>query len=347
MLPGADLDRAASAGAFGSFLHQGQICMAAGRHLVHESLYDAYVEALAAKADPLRVGDPFRGTVALGPIIDERQLEPIDGDRAGHGPPGPRWPPAVRHDGPFYRPTVLTGLGRDMPAWQEEIFGPVAPVMAFSTLEEAVELANDSEYGLSVGILGDVGDGDAVADRWSPARCTSTSRPSPTRPTRPFGGMKSLRQRLAHRRRRGQPGVLHGDPVAHPAARRSRSTRSEGAQVSERPMPWAATWSAATRRGRSRLRLGTTMPSAATTSCAALDRHRHRAGAQAHLLHGGGVAVAPHPRELAAQLARLGDGVRRDPGQAASTAACTSAGAWASSTLPTPVACSGSREPTG
>ena len=78
VLPGADLAKAASAAAFGSFLHQGQICMTTGRHLVHESLHDAYVEALAGKARNLPVGDPATGTVALGPVIDEKQLKRID-----------------------------------------------------------------------------------------------------------------------------------------------------------------------------------------------------------------------------------------------------------------------------
>jgi aldehyde dehydrogenase (NAD+) len=74
VLPGADLAKAASAAAFGSFMHQGQICMAAGRHIVHEDIYDDYVAALAEKAGHLPVGDPKSGTVALGPVIDERQL---------------------------------------------------------------------------------------------------------------------------------------------------------------------------------------------------------------------------------------------------------------------------------
>ena len=77
VLPGADVAKAASAAAFGSFMHQGQICMTTGRHLVHESLHDEYVAALAEKANHLPVGDPASGQVALGPIIDEGQLKRI------------------------------------------------------------------------------------------------------------------------------------------------------------------------------------------------------------------------------------------------------------------------------
>ena len=99
----------------------------------------------------------------------------------------------------------------------------------------------------------------------------------------------------------------------------------------------AATCIAATSLARSLRRLGTTMPSAATTSCPRADRDRHRARAEAHLLDGGGVVVAEHPRELAAQRARLGDRVRRDPGAGGrAPRPAPPAGAWARSTLPDP-----------
>src|SRR5690606_37893164 len=78
VLPGADVAKAASAGAFGSFLHQGQICMATGRHLVHESVYDAYIQALSEKAANLPVGDPWSSQAPIGPIIDERQRDNIE-----------------------------------------------------------------------------------------------------------------------------------------------------------------------------------------------------------------------------------------------------------------------------
>ena len=93
VLPGADLARAASAAAFGSFMHQGRICMTAGRHIVHEDIYEDYVSALAEKARHLPVGDPTSGTVALGPIIDGKQLHRVDSivqDAVQGGPAGRR-----------------------------------------------------------------------------------------------------------------------------------------------------------------------------------------------------------------------------------------------------------------
>jgi benzaldehyde dehydrogenase (NAD) len=152
VLDGADVELAASAGAWGSFLHQGQICMATGRHLVHESIADDYVEALSAAAAELRVGDPFRDEVELGPIIDRKQLEHIDGLVQETIEGGGRATTGAEYDELFYRPTVLCELDPDAPAYAKEIFGPVAPVVTFSDDAEAVRLANDSEFGLTAAV---------------------------------------------------------------------------------------------------------------------------------------------------------------------------------------------------
>lgn len=150
VLDDADLDLAASAGAWGSFLHQGQICMTTGRHLVHASLADEYVERLAAKADHLPVGDPATQQVALGPLISAGQRDKVHALVTGSVEAGARLAAGGTYEDLFYRPTVLAGAG---PAYDNEVFGPVAPVMPFHTIEEAVALAGDSEYGLSLGIL--------------------------------------------------------------------------------------------------------------------------------------------------------------------------------------------------
>lgn len=164
VLPGADLALAASAGAFGSFMHQGQICMTTGRHLVHESVHDAYVAALAEKASHLPVGNPAVDQVALGPVIDMGQRDRIHGLVQRTVDAGARLAAGGVYEGLFYRPTVLAGVTTEMPAYAEEVFGPVAPVVPFSTIDEAIELAGASEYGLSLGILGEVGMAMQVAD---------------------------------------------------------------------------------------------------------------------------------------------------------------------------------------
>jgi len=166
ILDDADLDRAVSAGAWGSFLHQGQICMTAGRHLVHERVADSYVDALAAHADGLPVGDPSAGEVALGPLIDEGQRAKVHALVTATVDAGARLAAGGTHDGLFYRPTVLDRVGVDMPAYADEVFGPVAPVVRFSSDDEAVKLAAGSAYGLSLSILtGDAMRGLALAER--------------------------------------------------------------------------------------------------------------------------------------------------------------------------------------
>ncbi|TPQ18074.1 benzaldehyde dehydrogenase [Streptomyces sporangiiformans] len=153
VLEDADIDAVISTAAWGSFFHQGQICMTTGRHLVHASLYDQYVERLAAKADSLAVGDPHREQVHLGPIIDRAQLGKIHGLVESSTALGAKLAAGGTHEELFYRPTVLADVDDRIPAYSEEVFGPVAPVRSFSTLDEAAALAATGPYGLSLGIV--------------------------------------------------------------------------------------------------------------------------------------------------------------------------------------------------
>jgi benzaldehyde dehydrogenase (NAD) len=166
VLDDADVAQAATLAAFGSFFHQGQICMTAGRHIVHERLYDDFVEALSAKAARLPVGDPATEEVALGPIIDERQRDKIHGLVTASRDAGAKVAAGGEYDRLFYRPTVLAEVPPESPAWTEEIFGPVAPAVRVSSVDEAVQLAAASDYGLSLSIVTrDVMRGLAIADR--------------------------------------------------------------------------------------------------------------------------------------------------------------------------------------
>ena len=152
VLPGVDITAAASAGAWGSFLHQGQICMTTGRHLVHADIYDEYVATLAAKAAGIPVGDPTSG-VPLGPVIDAGQRDKVHALVTGSIAAGARLETGGTYEGLFYQPTVLSAVTPEHPVFAEEIFWPVAPVTRFDTMDEAIELVRRSDYGLSVGVL--------------------------------------------------------------------------------------------------------------------------------------------------------------------------------------------------
>ncbi|MCU1551319.1 MAG: benzaldehyde dehydrogenase [Glaciihabitans sp.] len=191
ILPGADVAAAASAGAFGSFMHQGQICMATGRHLVHESLHDEYVSALADKATHLPIGDPTQPGIALGPIIDANQVNRIDSIVRDTIAQGARLAAGGTFDALFYRPTVLAELRADMSAWNDEIFGPVAPVLPFATVDDAIDIARATDYGLSLGILGDVGTAMKIADAIPSGKVHINEQTVSDEANAPFGGVGS------------------------------------------------------------------------------------------------------------------------------------------------------------
>jgi benzaldehyde dehydrogenase (NAD) len=191
VLDDADVAAAASAGAYASFQFQGQVCFATGRHIVHRSVADEYVELLAEKARRLRTGDPYREEVDLGPIVNERQLARVDDIvRRSIDGGGARMVEGGKYEGLFYRPTVLADVKPDAPAWTEEIFGPVAPVMSFASDDEAVELANSSEYGLAAGVYSrSISRGLSVANRIRAGMLHVNDQTINDEATIPFGGM--------------------------------------------------------------------------------------------------------------------------------------------------------------
>lgn len=149
----ADVDKAVNLATWGAFLHQGQICMTVGRHIVHESIFDEYVDKLAAKADSMHVGDPAAGQVHLGPLIDEVQRDRVHTLVQDAVAQGAEVRAGGSYEGLFYRPTVLANTPRDAAAYCDEVFGPVASVVSFATDDEAVGLASETDFGLSLGIV--------------------------------------------------------------------------------------------------------------------------------------------------------------------------------------------------
>lgn len=153
VLEDADLDIAASNAAWGSYLHQGQICMATGKILAHASIAEKLVEKLAGKARNMPAGDPATGQVALGPVINQRQRDRIHAIVQESVAQGATLVTGGNYRDLFYEATVLHRVRREMRAFSEEIFGPVAVVVPFSSEDEAVALANQTDFGLSAGII--------------------------------------------------------------------------------------------------------------------------------------------------------------------------------------------------
>jgi benzaldehyde dehydrogenase (NAD) len=191
VLDDADVEKAATLGSWGSFLHQGQICMATSRHLIQRSVADQYVAALAEHANRLPVGNPAKEEVALGPIIDEKQRDRVHGLVTATVDAGATLAAGGTFEGLFYRPTVLADVPTDAPAYVEEIFGPVAPVVPFDSVDEAVELAAETPYGLSLGIITrDVMRGLELADRIPSGLVHINDQTVNDEVVNPFGGVK-------------------------------------------------------------------------------------------------------------------------------------------------------------
>jgi benzaldehyde dehydrogenase (NAD) len=191
VLDDVDPDQASSVGAWGSFAHQGQVCMTAGRHLVQSGVADAYVEALSARADHLPVGDPVSGQVALGPVIDAGQRDRIHDLVTRSVDAGARLASGGTYEGLFYRPTVLADVPVTAPAYSDEVFGPVAPVVRFDSVDDVVKLAADTPYGLSLGILTrDVMRGLEIAERIPSGLVHINDQTVNDEATIPFGGVR-------------------------------------------------------------------------------------------------------------------------------------------------------------
>ncbi len=153
VLKDADLDYAVSTACFGVFIHQGQICMAGSRIIVESPIYDRFLERFVAKVKTLQVGDPRDPHTVIGPLIRGSQCGLIDGKIKESVTAGARLVTGGTHSGNFYQPTVIADVKPGMPAFRDELFGPVAAVIKADNPEHALKLANDTAYGLSSAVL--------------------------------------------------------------------------------------------------------------------------------------------------------------------------------------------------
>jgi benzaldehyde dehydrogenase (NAD) len=192
VLPDADLERAAAATSFGAFFHQGQICMSTERIVVDRSVAEPFAELLAARASALKVGDPRDPETQIGPLINEAALqrvgEMVDDARSR----GARVLSGGEADGPCYPPTVLLGVESGMRAYDEESFGPLASIVVVDGTDEAIDVANDTEYGLSAAIWSaDVPAALELAQRIQSGICHINDTTVQDEPQMPFGGVKA------------------------------------------------------------------------------------------------------------------------------------------------------------
>jgi benzaldehyde dehydrogenase (NAD) len=163
--------------------------MATGRHLVAESIAPTYANVIAKIADGLTVGDP-RGDVDLGPIINQSQLDHITDIVRRSVDAGAHIVTGGTADGLFLRPTVLAEVTPDMPAFTEEIFGPVAVVTTFRDDDEAVRLANATPYGLVAGVhSGSARHAQAIGDRLRAGMIHINDQTVNDETPAPFGGL--------------------------------------------------------------------------------------------------------------------------------------------------------------
>ena len=190
VLEDADLAGAASCGAFGSFNHQGQVCMATSRHIVHRKIASEYTDILVSKANALPVANPADNPYALGPLINERQRARVHDIVQRSLSAGATLLAGGEYDGLFYRPTVLGNVTPDMPAFSDEIFGPVAPITIVDSQEEAIALANDTAYGLSAAVqTGSMARGLEIAHQLHAGMVHINDQTINDFPHTPMGGM--------------------------------------------------------------------------------------------------------------------------------------------------------------
>ena len=192
ILDDADLERAVDAATFGTFMHQGQICMSTERIIVDASLADAFTEKFVERVKGLGIGNTRELGCPIGPIINQKQLDKIHGQVTEAINAGATLLTGGKHDGLFYHPTVLANVKRDMRVWREETFGPVAPIVVVNGEDEAVEVANDCEYGLSAGVITASEErGMSVVHRLETGIAHVNDQSVYDEPHVPFGGVKN------------------------------------------------------------------------------------------------------------------------------------------------------------
>jgi acyl-CoA reductase-like NAD-dependent aldehyde dehydrogenase len=192
VLDDADLEHAVRSAVVGRFLHQGQICMSTNRIIVDASIYDEFVDRFTTHVKTLKYGDPSDPSVSIGPVINEKQLRGHLARIEGARKAGARELLGGLPDRQVLPPHVFAGVTNDMTIAQDEIFGPIAPIIKVKDEEEALQIANQTEYGLSSAVFTqDRERGVRFALRVEAGMTHVNDHSVDDTPTGPFGGEKN------------------------------------------------------------------------------------------------------------------------------------------------------------
>jgi acyl-CoA reductase-like NAD-dependent aldehyde dehydrogenase len=191
VLADADLERAVAAANFGSFMHQGQICMSTERIVIDRSIADDLAEKLAERASSLRMGDPREPETQIGPLVNEAAVTRVAEHVEDAVSKGAKLVTGGVAHGLFFPPTVLTDVTPAMRVYSEESFGPVVAIVPVDSVDEAVHIANDTEYGLSAAVFSaDLDAAMQIARRLETGICHINDATVNDEPPMPFGGVK-------------------------------------------------------------------------------------------------------------------------------------------------------------
>lgn len=191
VLEDADIDAAVAAASFGAFMNQGQICMSTERIVVEQAVAEEFALKLAAKAKALKVGDPMQPETQIGSMIHGGAVERVQGLVDDASAKGAKILSGGRSQGSCYSPTVVHNVLPTMRIYHEESFGPVVSVVVAKDAEDALRIANDTEYGLSSAIFSrDINKAMRLAERLETGICHINGATVHDEPQMPFGGVK-------------------------------------------------------------------------------------------------------------------------------------------------------------
>ncbi len=192
VLDDADIDEAVNAAVFGAFVYQGQVCMSTERIVADEAVADAFVAKFAARAKALPMGDPRKGPCVIGPLVTRDAVRRLEGLIADAVRDGAKLVTGGTVNGPFLSATILDHVNPQMRVYDEETFGPITCVVRARGVEDAIHIANDTEYGLSGAVFGrDISRALAVALRIQSGSCHVNGSTVQDEAQIPFGGTKA------------------------------------------------------------------------------------------------------------------------------------------------------------